>query len=74
MSFAIETGVPIPKKGSSRLVYPFGKMNVGDSFFIPNGCANSLNSCARNALGRGNYVIRKCTVSGVTGMRVWRTA
>ncbi len=39
IGYRIDKGVPIPKskqKGSGRnTIYPFGRMQVGDSFFVP---------------------------------------
>jgi hypothetical protein len=34
-SFPIERGVPIPPSARGRRIYPFAKMHVGDSFFVP---------------------------------------
>lgn len=37
MSIVIERGIPMPRapKLSGKIVYPFGEMEVGDSFSVP---------------------------------------
>lgn len=76
--FPIEQGVPIPRLAPHRL-YPFGDMDVGDSFFIAlkEGEFKAMTirkvRSAASYYGRRNgkkYVTRR--VSG--GLRVWRIA
>ena len=61
----IEANVPLPPK---RHTYPFGEMNVGDSFFAEN--ANSV----RQASARMSREIdKKFTCRAVEGgVRAWR--
>ena len=74
--FVVEKNILVPKKtgGGRAAKYPWAKMEPGDSFFVPGGDLNSLTSCAYGAFGRGNYALRTTEVSGVEGVRVWRTA
>ena len=73
MSFALENKVPVPKRvktGGRKQKYPWAKMRVGQSFFVPagEGSQNGLTSCAR-AVGLS---IKTRSVDG--GFRVWRIA
>ena len=71
--FVIEKGVPAPE-ARYRNKYPFGEMEVGDSFFVPGGEAGKLsNSASVYARYHGRklkFSARK--VEG--GARVWRVA
>lgn len=65
----VETGIPIPKQ-RIHTVYPFLDLEVGQSFFVPNGNPNSMRvrACLHGkALGRR---FKTAKVQG--GMRVWR--
>jgi len=70
--FVIEKGVPVAPPGNS--IYPFGELDVGDSFLLPTGAGNASafrRSASLWAARHGAKVtIRK--VDG--GVRVWRTA
>lgn len=72
--FPVEKSVPIPKTRNNSL-YPFGQMEVGDSFFIPDAgksTAASIRACA-SAFGKKNNRKFSCRqVDG--GVRVWRLA
>lgn len=66
----IEKGIPITLK-NGVMMYPFDKLEVGDSFVIPNKKTNQLGSLiqlAKNRLQR-KFVTR--TIEG--GTRIWRT-
>lgn len=68
--FKIDKGVPVPRKETT---YPFPRMEVGDSFFIPGGTNASRSgvyNCAKN-LGM-KAKLRQTTEDGVDGVRVWR--
>lgn len=74
--FKVERGVPM----TGRKSYPFAKMEVGDSFFVPGGATKygagdtaAVNS-ARSHGRRHNrkYVTRTVTEHGVKGLRIWR--
>ena len=66
--FKIEDGIPIPKP---RQQYPWLKMRVGQSFFVPGGKTKSLGSIdyARKKTG---FKFTARTVEG--GVRIWRVA
>jgi hypothetical protein len=71
---AIEKGVDIPAgRMRKRLSYPYGEMEVGDSFVVENDCASRMvNVCGMNRkmglrLGR-KFTARK---QG-DDIRIWR--
>jgi len=71
----IEKNVPIPKKkGSGRKAkYPFGEMDVGDSFFVDNILPRTLYQSAKSWNRRsGNDVRWKVYKEGEFGARIWR--
>lgn len=64
-------------KGKSRRVhYPFEEMDIGDSFFVPEGGRGSITVSAchfRNRKGRVLKIsIRNWIEDGKPGLRVWR--
>ena len=76
----IESGIPIPAKGSCKTVYPFQDMAVGDSFFVftkngktpaqtRSGISGAISYHTKAHPGR-RFVSR--IVEG--GVRIWRTA
>ena len=69
MAFEIEKGVPMPtfKKGC---LYPFARMEVGDSFQFPEGRDQAVRQAAAK---HANKHSRKYRVSG-KHLRCWRTA
>lgn len=84
-AFQIEKNVPIAPHGNyglarGRATYPFAKMFVGDSFFVP--CAPSkkrlvqvrLTCAARRFRDSRNSTAKFKTRSDDSGVRVWRTA
>jgi len=69
-SFKVERDIPPPP---SRSKYPFGEMEVGDSFLVPGIKTSAEISSAvnyRKSRYGENYICR--AVDG--GVRVWRTA
>ena len=71
--FKIEKNFPIPESGVGRPVkYPFGIMDVGDSFFVPK--PNRISSAASHFGKRNNKKFRSLPVveDGIEGTRVWR--
>jgi hypothetical protein len=76
----IEKNIQIPKsKGAGApLKYPFNKLNIGDSFFIPFNkdsklnLGNSLRISAILWAKRNNPKIRFTTRSSNGGIRIWR--
>ena len=74
--FAIEKNIPMPTTGRSgrRTSYPFGDMEVGDSFVVPTSDkkATSVYSAAWHY---GNKNGKKFSVHKIEGgVRVWRVA
>jgi hypothetical protein len=74
MTILIERDVPIPssKRGERRNRYPFADMNVGDSFAVDGGLAQSVKAAASNRTAKhgGKFVTR---LDG-NRIRCWRTA
>ena len=71
--YQVEAGIPIPlaRRRSNGLKYPFKHMRIGDSFFVGKKDSVSISghvSYAKRLLNQ-NFTIR--TVAG--GVRVWRT-
>ena len=67
MTFEIVNNVPLP---TIRSKFPFGQMQPGDSFFVPNKAASTMyaNSKRASKVYGGKFVAR--AVEG--GCRVWR--
>jgi hypothetical protein len=69
----VEKGVPIPDGEAPRENYPWGEMELGDSFFLPGDPDRMFDRLSRTARERrrrygGRFLIRR--VAG--GARVWR--
>lgn len=70
--YKVEKNVPIPTD-SRAAKYPFGGMQVGDSFFVPVEDA-TYTSVAGSAYGYARRHGMKMSVAKEdTGTRVWRT-
>ena len=85
MNFQIETGVPVPKRTAGRTgsKYPFGHLEVGQSFLVPASDEDTEATIAkkvgtlRSAIGafnkrnpgHGKFAVRPVA----EGVRVWRT-
>lgn len=79
----VETGVPIPERARSSgrpSLYPWAKMEVGSSFFVPLPAGETLKQLSvtlrTSASSRGRrhgeeYVVRASRKE--RGVRVWRT-
>jgi len=82
MAFVIENDVPVPAKKYDRISkYPFSKMAVGQSFFVPqvkdeeSGELIPKNDGGIRASAKkydAKFSIRKVTENGVDGWRCWR--
>ena len=70
--FEIEKGVPIPMMGRGRQVYPWDRMEVGDSFFVPSMKRYRFSGRVRTASKR--YGVTFKLAQEGTGVRVWRVA
>lgn len=73
----IQDDIPLPTgwSGAGRPAkYPFGQMNVGNSFFM---CDNEKDRARRAAWAYGNcnnrkFASRRVEENGVIGIRIWR--
>ena len=70
MNFEIEQNVVMPEKHAR---YPFNQMEVGDSFFVPEGANTPRQNTSSAASYAGHRLGRKFTTRLVDGgVRVWR--
>lgn len=73
---SIEKGIPIPRFVNGRpLIYPFGDMKIGDSFFVPDVKKRfSIYSQLRHFNERNAKNIKVVQRRESNGVRVWRIA
>lgn len=74
--YEIEKNVDLPKR---RNRYPFGRMEVGDSFLVTdqkgmNGVSSAASSYAKVEGGKFRTLMRTMERDGESGVRVWRVA
>lgn len=70
----IDKDIPVPKANRYNTKYPFGELDVGDSFFWSETPVERTRNAAFNygkAHGK-KFMTRTCEESGVKGCRVWR--
>lgn len=78
MEIKVEENIPLPPsatmKGSSK--YPFKKLEIGDSFFIPVKEGKAIESLQRSIISTNQTGIKITTrtiaENGVRGIRTWR--
>lgn len=72
-TITIEKSIPLPPSNRDRVVYPFGSLEVGDSFKVSldDRTANSVRACA-SAYAKRHGITLSCRISG-DHIRVWRT-
>lgn len=73
----IDSDIPMPffqGKSGRPETYPWGKLEVGQSFFVPNGNDRWFrSSCGAAGKRYGwQFRVRAWTENGVEGVRVWR--
>lgn len=70
-----DKGIPIPAKNTRNGLckYPFGQMEIGDSFFSPQLKANYMNGYVQRLKPR-KFTVRTMVEGGIKGIRVWRIA
>jgi hypothetical protein len=75
--YEIQRDKELPKQGRGDRKYPWKEMQVGDSFFVPEGDIRRLASAASNAsrfmmgaIGK-KFVCRTVTEEGIKGVRVF---
>lgn len=62
------TPIPIPPRSFRKTKYPWSTIQVGQSFFVPNGAGYKLHYAARR------YGIRITQRQVKGGLEVWRVA
>jgi hypothetical protein len=78
MTYVVDKDVPIPAARGAYSKYPFGDVEVGDSFIVPPGdidprvVANRVQVAAKG-FGRRNGMLFT-TRSTSQGVRVWRVS
>jgi len=76
MKIQVESGFPAPIRSNKRSKYPFGTMNVGDSFFMKSGFPEHERgrvSAAACAYAK-KHGVKFSTKVFDTGVRTWRIA
>ena len=79
----IDIGIPFPEDTRSSTRYPFAKMNVGDSIFIPlkegdnaNRLKNRLSQASRTfgikQEPEQKFILRYRLENETSGVRIWR--
>jgi hypothetical protein len=79
----IEKGIPIPERiyPGARPKYPFAKLQVGESFFLPSKNFIELRrlyqritaaASSHRRLYGGKFTIRQMNMHGVVGIRIWK--
>lgn len=83
--YGIDKGVPLPKRRGKEphnfepTIYPFGAMQVGDSFFAP-GISNSAAVAAADysrlhpGVKFASRAFERDPLKCLAGHRIWRTA
>lgn len=83
-NFKIESGLEIPpmQRVARESKYPFSKMRVNDSFFVPDVKPSTLHACITrfqkgpNGIEKNKpkkFVTRSVKEGNKNGVRVWRT-
>lgn len=73
--YEIETDVPAPPLSHGNAKYPWEKMEVGNSFFVPGGSVDTIQKAGRAWADRnhgGKFICRKAVEDGLAGVRAWR--
>ena len=69
----LDKNVPLPSKRAQAQVYPFDKMEIGDSFFVDLETGRTVRNRA-SLMTRSDFRLtcRTVTENGIRGVRVWR--
>jgi len=67
----IDKGVPIPGTTKRGSMYPWDKMQPGDSFFVEGAPKGLYTQAAAHKI---KITVRKVTERGKEGVRVWRVS
>lgn len=68
----VESNIPFPDGRTFSRKYPWTELEVGQSFFVPNGVFRSMQAGASLAGRRLGKTFRARVVEG--GVRIWRLA
>lgn len=69
-NFVIENDVPLPADAGTRQKYPFGALEVGDSFFVAGVKSKQISGTAAQYSRR--HGIKLIVRTEGDGVRVWR--
>lgn len=70
----VDKNVPIPP-AKRQTIYPWAKLEIGDSFFIPGKTAGKMGGIFASAKALDHkYTARTVVENGVKGARVWRVS
>ena len=73
MEYAIDKHIPTPRVASGRpVMYPFAKLKVGESFFVPGMTSTKFGSTRGYHARKLRRTFTARNLDG--GVRVWRTA
>lgn len=74
--YTIESNIPLPKRccpnGGRKLIYPFDKMNIGDSFFISDKSKMRVVAQSACSYQRRHKGYKFVTRAENNGLRIWR--
>lgn len=70
MTFEIQKGIPVTETRGTPRRYPWGEMEVGDSFFVPGMTTSNFGGRRTDAERR--HGIKIATRKEGDGVRVWR--
>jgi len=75
-SYEITDAIPPPSgRGPLNRKYPFGDMEIGQSFFVPNATQQTRNTARAWGKNHGRGFSCRTTIeNGVKGLRVWRVS
>jgi hypothetical protein len=70
----IDRGISLPRHSGEYYKYPWGDLNIGDSFFVERARITTLSSLALRAGRRlsKRFTCRSLVEDGVPGVRVFR--
>lgn len=71
--FKIDSNIPMTTvRPGPKCKYPYDRLKVGQSFFIPGATTVFTLTIANKNLAPKRFASRKRAEGGVTGRRVWR--
>jgi hypothetical protein len=73
-SVTVEKGVPIPEEKQGKRKWPFGSMQVGESFLVPADVRGPYAVCLAGIANRQWKPMHFVGRATPDGYRIWRTA